>query len=301
MTINLEESDAFIRFKNKIKKKSLKTQETYIAAIMQFRKAHFLDTWESMLEGTINDLEERIRHYLLEKSHTTANKAFWALRHFYSANQIKLNWDDDLKDYVPAKKAVRQYRAYSKQEIEAMVAHGKLRERAAILAMASGGLRIAGLPTMAIENATWVDKYKVYCFKIYPGTDDEYQAFFSPQASVFIKKLIGRRQSGPIFLSKFGDDYPANEGSLSQAIRRVAKNAGVYLPYQVQLDHGFRHYFRTALETSRIHDDFAERLMGHKKEKLKKVYSHPDPLELMEASEFYKAFEKLTFDIKEAV
>lgn len=292
----MEELSAFERFKAKIKKKSVKTQETYIASVIQFRKAHFLETWEDLLEGAINDLEERIRQYLPTRSHTTANKMFWALRHFYAANQIKLNWDDDLKDYIPAKKAVITYRARTKQEIEAMLKNAKLREQVAILSMATGGIRIAGLSTMVIENGTWIDEYNLYCFLIYPGTDDEYQAFFSPQASLLLKKYIGRRESGPVFLSKFGGGYPADEGSLSQAIRRVAKSAGVYFPYEVQVDHGFRYYFRTALETSRIHDDFAERLMGHKKEKLKKVYSHPPALELLEASEYQKAFDRLTFN-----
>lgn len=293
----MEQLDAFARFKAKIQKKSPSTRETYIASIIQFRKAHFLETWEDLLEGAINELEERIRQYLPTKSHTTANKTFWALRHFYNANQVKLDWDDDLKDYIPTKKAVRTYRARTKQEIEAMLSNAKLREQAAILAMSTGGVRIAGLPTMLIENGIWIEKYALYCFLIYPGTDDEYQAFFSPQASLFLKKYIGRRTAGPVFVSKFSASYPADEGSLSQAVRRVAKSSGVYFPYEVQVDHGFRHYFRTALETSRIHDDFAERLMGHKKEKLKKVYSHPDPLELLEASEYFKAFDRLTFQL----
>lgn len=295
----VKELSPFDRFQAKINRKSKVTQQTYIASVNQFMRECFVNDWETLLDGTVAEQEERIRQYLPQKSHTVANKVFWALRHFYSANQVRLNWDDDLKDYIPAKEAVMNYRARTKAEIEAMLSKAPLREQVAVLIMSTGGIRVGGLPTMLIENGVWIEKYNVYCFLIYPKTDDEYQALFTPQASALIKKYIGRRKSGPLFLSKFGGDYPAGEDTLSQAVRRVAKEAGAYFPYEVQLDHGFRHFFRTALETSRVHDDFAERLMGHKKEKLKKVYSHPDPLELMEASEYYKAFEKLTFTFED--
>lgn len=293
----MEELSAFERFKAKIRKKSLKTQQTYIAAVRQFMQEHSITIWDDLLKGTIDEIEERIRQFLPKKSHTTANKTFWALRHFYTANKIRLNWDEDLNDYVPSKTPKINYRPRTKEEIEILLHHGKLREQVAILAMATGGVRVAGLSSMLIENGIWIDKYKLYCFLIYPRTDDEYQALFSPQASLFIKKYIGKRTTGSLFTSKFDSSYPVDEDGIAQSIRRLSKATNVYFPYEVQVDHGFRKFFRTVLETSKIHDDFAERLMGHKKEKLKKVYSHPDPLELLEASEYYKAFDKLDFKV----
>lgn len=280
----------------KIQKKSDSTKETYSDVLEQFKRTHFIDTWEAMLEGTTIELEERIRNYLPTKKHSMANKTYWALRKFYGANKIILDWDD-LLDYIPKKKKVYNYRARTKAEIESMLRIAKPREQLAVLCMSSGGVRIAGLPTLLIENGTWIDKYKLYCFLVYPGTDDEYQALFSPQTSTLMRKIIGKRVDGPVFLTKFGAGWAADEGTLEQAIRRLAKKAGVYFPYEVQVDHGFRHFFRTNLEISKIHDNFAERLMGHKKEKLKKTYSHPDPLELLEASEYYKAIPNLTFEM----
>ncbi len=265
---------------------------------MQFRKAHFIDSWEFLLEGKVEDLETRIKEYLPTKTHTTANKLFWALRTFYAANGVKLNWDDDLKDYIPLRQQVIAYRPRTKEEIETLLKVADLREQVAILLMSSGGLRLGALPTLTIDDCIWLDGPGLYCLKAYPKTDDEYLFFITPQASKLLKKYTGKSTKGPIFYSKIaGGEWAAHEKALAQAIRRLSQKTGVYLPREVQVDHGFRHFFRTKLEASKIHDDFAERLMGHKKEKLKKVYSHPEPLELFEASEYHKAIDKLTFNV----
>lgn len=116
----------------------------------------------------------------------------------------------------------------------------------------------------------------------------------TPQASEVIKKYMGRRKSGSLFVSKYENTYPANVESLSEAIERLVHLAGLK-DSDVQPAHGFRKFCRTAFENNGIHDDFAERLLGHKKERLKKVYSHPQPMELYKASEYYKAIDALTF------
>lgn len=292
-----EPSPAFEKFYAKMQRKSPATKKTYVDSLMQFRKAHFIDSWEFMLEGKIEELEARIKEYLPTKSHTVANKLYWALRTFYAANGVKLNWDDDLKDYIPLRKPIIVYRPRTKEEIEAMLKIAELREQVAVLLMSTGGLRIGALPTLLIEDCIWLEGPALYCLKAYPGTSDEYLFFITPQASKALKKYIGRRSKGPIFVSKHAEDWQAVEVALARAVMRLSQKAGVYYPKEVQTDHGFRHFFRTKLEASRIHDDFAERLMGHKKEKLKKVYSHPEPLELFEASEYHKAIGKLTFDV----
>lgn len=282
-------------FLNTLVRKSPRTKETYEDALLQFRRATFTD---DLLELLDSEKEDKIIQYIGQKHYSTANKAVSALRLFYAANRVKLDWDHILL-FMPKTDTHIDYRPYTKDEITAFLKKAELREQIAALMMSTGGFRIGALPTIQIEKLVFVDKYKLYCVMAYTGTSEEYLSFVTPQCSELIKKYIGKRKSGPLFITKTAAEasFPADEYALTENIRRVAKAAGIYSPREIQLDHGFRKFLRTTLETCRIHDDFAERLLNHKKDKLKKVYSHPEPLELLEASEYYKAIETLTFDL----
>lgn len=247
-----------------------------------------------MLEGKTEEIEDKIKDYLGKIKRSHAQILLGALRLFYAANRININWPHVLL-FVPTGQA-KTLRPYMKAEIESALSLADDREAAAILLMSTGGLRIGGLLGLKVEDLIWMSEQNLYCLKVYAGDSlAEYLTFITPQASYILKKYIKKRTSGQVFLAKNDSEYPADEDSLSCAIDGLLDKAGVKKPGEVQTTHGFRKFFRTIIEIAGIHDDFAERLLGHKKEKLKKVYSQPQPLELFNASQYNKAIDQLTF------
>jgi integrase len=290
------EDVAFTNFQKVLKKKSERTQENYLWVLEHYRRANFIDQYSFMLEGKAEEIEDKIKDYLGKIKRSHAQILLGALRLFYAANRININWDHVLL-FMPTGQA-KTLRPYLKAEIENALRIADDREAAAILLMSTGGLRIGGLLGLKVEDLLFLESENLYCLKVYAGdTLAEYLTFITPQASQTLRKYIKKRTSGPVFLAKNDSGYPADEDSLSCAIDGLLDRAGVKKPGEVQLNHGFRKFFRTTIEIAGIHDDFAERLLGHKKEKLKKVYSQPQPMELYTASQYSKAIDALTFSL----
>ena len=296
MSLESQDDPAYQNFLKAMTRKSEKTKENYIWALERYRKANFVDQYSFMLEGQQAEKEDKIKAYLATISYSHAKMFIGAMRLFFAANRILIDWDHVLL-FLPEGVA-KVLRGYEKPEITSVLKIAKLREQCAILVMSTAGLRIGALPALKVENLTWMDEQRTYCLTVYAGdAEEEYQTFCTPQTAQLLKKYIGKRSKGPVFTAKYEAEYPADEDSLSCAIDLLLNKAGVKKPGLIQTTHGFRKFFRTTLEVSGIHDDFAERLMGHSKEKLKKVYSHPQPLELWNVSQYQKAIPALTFDI----
>lgn len=291
-----QQDPAFVNFQAVLKRKSAKTQQNYLWALDRYRKTNFIDQYSFLLEGKIEEIEDKIKAYLGTISHSHASMFLGALQMFYAANRININWKHVLL-FAPKDEGAKKLRPYNKDEIEKALAFADTREKVAILLMATSGLRIGALIWLKIEHLHWMNDQGIYCITAYAGDNkDEYMTYCTPQTAELLKKYIDRRKSGPIFVSKVEADYPADIDSLSCAIDELLDRIGVKKPGEVQITHGFRKFFRTVLEVSGVHDDFAERLLGHKKEKLKKVYSQPQPLELYEVSGYSKAIGGLTFN-----
>lgn len=288
---------ALENFEKALERKSTKTQQNYRWALDHYRRANFVDQYSFMLEGSQTEKEDKIKAYLATVSYSHAKMIVGAMRLFFSANRIFIDWDHILL-FLPKTGGTKKMKGYEKEDIEKVLKVAKDREKVAILVMATSGARVGALPVLKIEDLTWMDEQKTYCIMIYAGdSEEEYQTFCSPQTAKLLKKYIGKRSKGPVFEAKYVDGYPTNDENLSSAIALDLEEAGIKQPGIIQETHGFRKFFRTQLEIAEIPDDFAERLLGHKKEKLKKVYSHPKPLELWQASKYERAIPNLTFNI----
>lgn len=295
-------SKSYHNFQKALGQKSKETEKTYDACFWSFLDYRGLTNPDSLLEGTQQEKEDAIKSFIQEKSYQMANKALWALRLFYSANRVLLDWQHItlFMPKQPEKSDTESYRPYSKDEITQIFKAADERQLLACGVMASAGPRIGALPTVKLDDLVFIEQYKLYAIKFYSfSAKDAYWSFVTPQISKLIDDYKGKRKEGFLFVYKDNPRFQVTRDALVSDLYRLLKKAALRTPGEqsdTQLDHGFRKFFRTQLEISKILDDAAERLMGHNTKRLKRIYSMPSPLELLEATEYYRAIPNLTID-----
>lgn len=294
-------SKSYANFREVLDKQSPATVKTYDSCFWSFLDYRDLTNPDSLLEGSQIEKEDAIKSFIKQKSYQMANKTLWALRMFYRANRVALDWKH-ISDFMPKQPDAPElvYRPYTKAEIATMLKSADKRLAVAILMMAQAGPRIGALPTVKLDDLTFIEQYKLYAIKFYSfSAKDAYWSFVTPQVSKLINDYEGKRKDGFLFVYKDNPRFQVTRDALVSDLYRLLKKAGLRTPGEqsdTQLDHGFRKFFRTQLEVSRINDDAAERLMGHNTKRLKRIYSMPSPLELLEATEYRKAIPNLTIE-----
>lgn len=257
--------------------------------------------------------EDKVRSFIEHKGKTGAgyswlNQAVSAVRLFCIANRINLNFPW-LYAKIPKpdtagnqKLDFDQDKPYTAQQINAIIkVAGKenLRPVCSIICMAQGSCRVGALPTLRLEPKYMqlVEKYNLYALQAYPETTAAYWVILPPQASPIIESYRGKREKGPLFVNKFDGKEPTTKASLVSEIWRLAirakvrkknKDGDTLTRHDNMLDHGFRKWHSTQLEKAKLTDDHISRLRGHKKG-LKGIYQLPNPLEIIEITDFMQA------------
>ena len=81
-------------------------------------------------------------------------------------NDIQLNWDK-IRSYQGDADKQTEDRPYTHSEIATMLAHTSPRNKAIILVMASGGLRVGAIETLRIKDLEPIDKHNIYKINVY--------------------------------------------------------------------------------------------------------------------------------------
>jgi integrase len=226
-------------------------------------------------------IEDSIKAYFQKVSRPRADIAMKALKLFYEANRIIINWG-----HVRRFKSVRpdvapDDRGYTLDEIKVLVISAPNdRVKLAMMTMASGGLRVGALRHLMIKDLTWLESSNLYAVMVYAGTKSQYMTFLSPQCSALMARFVrGRKAEQSVFYNLHEPDLPATKSAHVVSIWRVIKRLGIWDDNggnaEAHLDHGLRKAFRTALDAGKLREDMAERLTGHGK-RLVKTYSRPD-------------------------
>lgn len=279
-------------FQVAMRKKSPYTRTTYESEIRTFLRSERLSL-ESFLTAEQLSLEDRIKNYIASQTYNKANKLISALQILAGANRKTLNWEHILLFMPDNPDRADKLRPYTAEEISSAVAEAELREKTAMLCMASGGLRVGGLESILIErDLVWIAKYDLYGCIVYFGSDAEYMTFFTPQCSGFVDELKGERKEGYLFTHKRSEDYGVNRKRLYEAINKVLEKCNLTAD-DLQPDHSFRKFFRSQLTNAGISKDNAKLLMG-RAEKLEKIYDMHHAQELLENTQYYKAIQNLT-------
>ena len=196
-------------------------------------------------------------------------------------NDIILNWKKINKFALNSSIPKLQNRAYTDEEIKQVVDYCDHRVRTMFLVLASTGVRIGALRNMKVKDL--VDKGDVYNLTVYPGEDEEYFTFTTPEAKASIDNYLDfRKRNGELITPAsylFVQQYnkfkrirakPFANKSIDNLLQlwlvnsgvHVADNPGAWKP--VQRLHGFRKFFTNQLVNSKVSPEIREMLLGHK-------------------------------------
>jgi integrase len=308
-----EESTPYFNFINSIKSRaSKKVYQFHLNAFIQYYQ---LDSAASIISFTADELRDRIVKYFLDKKHfrrSTQSVALAAIKHFCEMNDIILNWKKINKFALNSDIPKLQNRAYTHEEVKQVVDYCDHRIRTMFLFLASTGVRIGALRNMKIKDL--VDKGQIYQVKVYPGENEEYITFTTPECKVAIDNYLDfRKRNGELITPDsylFVQQYnkfkrirakPFANKSIDNLLQLWLVNSGVRTVdpvnpggyKDVQRLHGFRKFFTKQLVDSKVGPEIREMLLGHNIG-LAGTYYKPTNEDIQ--SEYEKAIDALTID-----
>ena len=297
--------------------KTQRTLENYTRHLDQFLKFSKIKNFDSLLTITPKQLQDLVIDYIIYLKKTVSPNSvrtmLGGVRHFFVMNEVMLHWEFIQKLYpVTVKK--QGYKAWSTEDVKKMLdATKSLRNRAIIHFMASTGVRIGAFDGLVMEHLTDLED-GCKAVLIYPGTNDEYYTFLTPEASSILDEYLEKRsidgerigKDSPVFrqIYQIGIQkcHPLSSKSIKAVMFRLIDGnthiirKKVSNNYDIQIDHGFRKRFNTIMKLqNNVNANIVEKILGHKNG-LDGVYFTPTMEECF--AEFKKAIAALTISDK---
>ena len=244
-----------------------------------------------------------------------------AIRKFYSLNDIQLNWDK-IRSYQGDADKQTEDRPYTHSEIATMLAHTSPRNKAIILVMASGGLRVGAIETLRIKDLEPFDKHNIYKINVYATSRrSKYFTFCTPECRKEIdsylewRKRWGERLSEdtPLFRNENNKNVLIlKTGAIRWLIASLLKDTGLrpvipltennkqpHYRSNIMQCHGFRKFFETNSFKAGMNHMYIRRLMGQKA-RLGDAYLKLSEEELLEGDSKHSGYigiiDQLTID-----
>jgi integrase len=161
----------------------------------------------SLLNQTQREAEDRLIDFII----TNKEKGMaWGALHNYVAAVAKFYLINDfsfniarVKRFMPEETRIKKDRAYSTDEIFALLQLANERTRAIILLLCSTGMRLGGLA--GLQLADFEDKDVIYKITVYRNTKSEYFTYCTPEARRAIDIYLEvRKRHGEQFDPKRG-------------------------------------------------------------------------------------------------
>jgi hypothetical protein len=309
--VQVQQSRTYYNFINAIH--SPVTRKLYDLALQRYLKHYSLEL-EQLL--TIPDKQERIIDYLLsQEGYRSRLLTRNAIKKFYEMNDIVLNWKK-VSAYLGEIKRVSRDRAYTHEEIKALVDAADFRFKAVILLLASSGVRIGAVPQSLVRHFERVGN--IYKVTVYENTSEEYYTFTTPECAKAIDNYFDyRRRCGEkiepnslLIRKRFDMDdielvrknvHPVSTDTLSRELDRHLVRCGLktvdhvnkHTRKEVARAHGFRKFFTTQLVNAKLNPEIREMLLGHKIG-LTGAYYRPTEADIL--TEYEKAIDLLTIE-----
>jgi len=307
---------------------SLKSEETkldYAGALKRYMTYHHFTKYSDLM---LAYRESRIKDYIIHLNKKGTSKSgfalvFSALRNFYEMNDVDdIKWNK-LKRFKGEELPEHEDRAYSHEEILTLVQNAPdLKTKAAILLMASSGLRVGALPTLKICHLERRgDLYKISVYKGLRGRG-QYYTYCSVEAAraldnyfqfrercgekLNLESILFRRDFDSDFHEQARNDIHVwNKEAIKSSLHRLLVKTGLKTVdrvnprnnrKEVKQSHGLRKFYVSQLVNSGIHDVVIKKLTGHKAgHDMTQVYSKQSEETLLkEYTE--KAMDLLTID-----
>ena len=232
---------------------------------------------------------------------------------FLQLNDIVLNIKKMSKFYPEAKKTVSD-KAYTKDDLRAMLNVAKPRMRVMVLIYSSTGIRKSALLGLKLKHIKKIREFNLYKFTIYENTKDMYTTFCTPESAKAIDEYLQYREQAGEAITKesylvrndFGksndesikNPQPITEKNINTVFRQVLIRANLRNEHENQYErrdksmfHAFRKFFNTTLVNSNVSHLVKELLMGHSVG-LDGSYYRPNEQTIL--NEYYKAIPSLT-------
>ena len=132
--------------------KSLKspyTRKAYTRELHKFKQFADVTDLQDLVKPDTKMMQDVLISYLLELegrglAYQTRNVAFAAVKHFYSINDVVLNWKKIARFLGENKKTVED-RPYTYEEIKQLLTKCDERRRVVVLLLASSGMRLGAV------------------------------------------------------------------------------------------------------------------------------------------------------------
>jgi hypothetical protein len=200
---------------------------------------------------------------------------------------ISLNWKK-IKSFIPEDVKIAEDRPYTHEEIKKLIDITTPRNKALVLTMSSGGIRIGGIPGLRIKDLTPIDEYGIYRIHVYAKSKKhEYHTFCTPEARTAIdsyldwRRRFGERitEDSPLFSIEYNvyDERltrtikPCTVSAITHTMDRLLRATGIRSPSvenherkrrEIMLSHGLRKFFETNAFKAGMDNIYIRRLMG---------------------------------------
>ena len=278
---------------------SLKSLESRKAYYFYLRKYMELQNITDLLaERDPISIEEQIINFIIKMTENGKHYSFLqnyltAVLFFYRINDITLNTSKIYK-FMPEQTRIKNYRAYTDEEIAKLLEIADERMRVIVFLLASTGMRIGAIPELKLRNFEKInDLYKI---TVYENSPQEYQTFCSHECLEAIdsylnfRKRHGEKLGPDSYLireqfdvrDQFTTSYPRRPKipALTFQLSELAFRCGIRkkeqilegqrsadgssLRKEVALTHGFRKFFTTQCINSKMNPKIRELLLGNK-------------------------------------
>ena len=303
-----QQQEAYANFINSIN--SDETKREYNLKLKYFMRFCNKPTYSDMLLTSENELESRIRDYIVYLRHdrklapATVSSYIAPIIHFYEMNSLSVHWKR-LKKFKAKSRAIVEDKPYTKEQIKKLVEAAPMRDKAMILLMASSGMRRGALSTIRLKDIDRIEKYHILKFRVYTNEQESYVTYCTPECTQYIDEYLRWRErlgekftpNTPLFRVKFDSitqinrPKPISPFTITFIIHSLLDRTGVRVPgtnhkqrTELMQTHGFRKFFKTTGINAGVHPLYSEYLMGHKSG-LTKSYFKPTDQELLEGND----------------
>jgi len=295
--------------------KTERTKLQYEKYLKEFLNYFIIKNYDKLAQIEPKKLQEMIEDFIMynkseNKSASYISGKLYALKLFFSMNDVILNWDK-IKKMIPERNKPTGEKAYSTEQIQILLKNtANLVFKALIHFMSASGVRVGSFDELKIKDLTDMPN-GCKCVKVYADTIHEYFTFIHYEAVEALNEYLeSRKKKGEkitddswVFCSPSDNSKPLHVNSITSNLGRyVRKFLGREKSrsgrYSIMACHGFRKRFDTVLKSNRmVNISLAERLMGHSQTiPLDNSYFKPVIEQLFD--EYQKAIPELIIDEK---
>jgi len=281
------DSNAYKNFINTVDSEA--TKRSYRFTFSKFMKFCGLEDYDKMLQIEPKKLEGLIADYITHMkvdqrlSFNTVSLYVASVAHFYSMNDVSLNWKK-LAKFKGKKRSIIEDKPYTKEQIRQLLDFSDLRGKCIILLMCSAGLRRGALPLLRIRDLEKIQKYGLYKISVYKKEEEGYATYCTPETTKHLDQYFewravqGERltDTTPVIRRGFSSLNVARPKAISEHaidwfINNLLDKSCIRPKTQNKLNrteimqcHGFRKYFETTSKLAGMDSLLIDRCMGHK-------------------------------------